>query len=65
MGDCLSRAALAPISYIKQIRGIKIDDVSMKGTNMYPAFPLTVIASLISLLAFATYMIVYFFTEDS
>ena len=65
MGDCLSRAALAPVTYIKGLRGIKIDDVSMKGTSMYPAFPITVIASLLSMLAFATYMIIYFFTEDS
>ena len=65
MGDFLSRTALAPITYINSLKEIKIHDISMKGTSMYPAFPITAFASLLSIVSFATYMIVYFFTEDS
>ena len=65
MGDLLSRAALAPIAYIKNIQGIKVGDITMKGTSMYPAFPLSALASILSIIGLATYMIVYFFSVDS
>ena len=64
MGDCLSRAALAPVNYAKEVKALKIPDVTMKGTPMYPAFPITLLGSLLSLLALAIYMIVYFFESD-
>lgn len=64
MGDCLSRAAMAPVTYVKHLRELSIPDLTMKGTPMYPAFPLSALFALLSMLAFAIYMAVYFFTED-
>lgn len=64
MNNCVSKFARAPIEYINELRTLKTNSITMKGTTFYPAFPLALLSSILCLCGLSTYMIYYFFTVD-
>ncbi len=64
MQNCFSKFSNAPIQYINELRSLKTNSISMRGTTFYPAFPLALLSSILCICALSTYMIYYFFTVD-
>lgn len=64
MQNCFTKFTNAPIEYINQLRSLKSDVISMKGTTFYPAFPLALLSSILCICGLSGYMIYYFITID-
>lgn len=64
MEECIGKFTRAPVNYINKVRKLESGAITMKNTSFYPAFPLSLLMSLLSLAGLSIFMIYYFFTSD-